>query len=607
MSFLSGFTLRPLSGMESERCGHALLAIGNGPHALEVVVVECSGRPTASLMRQLWRERLGSRVVPLLVVGMYDGIAALCGPAGRQAPVWHDLPVSQVERLCATALREPNRHQALRFLRDNLPEVDAPIPGIRNSGLVATHELVTDVPRRQDWQVANQKGNEAIPRRGRALLEALGYDVVETTGPVSILVADDTKTAIGVVLDRSERIEVASERFSGSSPVSYGLARATQERLPYVLILNGGRIRLYPAEAGVGVGQRGRADTYVEVHVDLLPEDKAGYLWLLLSSSALAPGGSFEDILERSADYVSDLGLRLRERIYRRVVPQLAKAVFNATGVSLPDKEQLEDAYEMALTVLFRLLFLAYAEDKDLLPYRENALYRARSLKQKARELLELSHRDVGFGQGHSLWNEVSTLWEAVSSGKPEWGVPAYDGGLFSSEASISRMGNAISEVALPDTAFGPVLHGLLLDQSPDGVGPIDFRSLGVRDFGTIYEGLLESELSVARENLTVDDDGFYTPASDRDNVQVDRGEVYLHNSSGSRKATGSYYTKSFAVDHLLDHSLEPALEEHLTRLDSLEERDAGEAFFDFHVADSCHGFWSLPCGGRRQNRTKTW
>ena len=59
---------------------------------------------------------------------------------------------------------------------------------------------------------------------------------------------------------------------------------------------------------------------------------------------------------------------------------------------------------------------------------------------------------------------------------------------------------------SLPDSAFGPALSALLLDDTAEGgKGPIDFRSLGVREFGTIYEGLLESELSVAETDLAVD------------------------------------------------------------------------------------------------------
>jgi hypothetical protein len=64
-----------------------------------------------------------------------------------------------------------------------------------------------------------------------------------------------------------------------------------------------------------------------------------------------------------------------------------------------------------------------------------------------------------------------------------------------------------------------------------------------VREFGTIYEGLLESELSVAEQPLTVNSDGVYLPAKAGDTVVVKSGGVYLHNQSGVRKSTGSYWT----------------------------------------------------------------
>ncbi|KAA0274633.1 MAG: hypothetical protein EDQ89_01695, partial [Acidobacteria bacterium] len=71
-------------------------------------------------------------------------------------------------------------------------------------------------------------------------------------------------------------------------------------------------------------------------------------------------------------------------------------------------------------------------------------------------------------------------------------------------------------------------------------------------------------------------------------------GEIYLHDRSGARKATGSYFTKPFAVEHLLDHALEPALDAHIERLAALmdagDEAGAGKAFFDFRCADIAMG-----------------
>lgn len=78
--------------------------------------------------------------------------------------------------------------------------------------------------------------------------------------------------------------------------------------------------------------------------------------------------------------------------------------------------------------------------------------------------------------------------------------VPAYDGGLFSSDPSSNPSGAALTTLRLNDVEFGPALKALLVDTGEDGTqGPVDFRSLSVREFGTIYEGLLESDLSVSQ------------------------------------------------------------------------------------------------------------
>src|SRR2546426_1759764 len=56
----------------------------------------------------------------------------------------------------------------------------------------------------------------------------------------------------------------------------------------------------------------------------------------------------------------------------------------------------------------------------------------------------------------------------------------------------------------------------------------------------------------------------------------------------------GSYLTKPLAVDHPLDHALEPALDDHIGRitdlLDAGEEAKAAQAFFDFRCVDLAMG-----------------
>ena len=393
------------------------------------------------------------------------------------------------------------------------------------------------------------------------------------------------------MLRESESPEAGTARFNTLSPVSYALAKADAENLPWVVVVQGNRIRLYSTAVDAGVGRRGRTATFVECQPALLPDEHLAYLWLLFSADALAPKGSLEDILENSQRFAGELARRLRERIYDKVVPELARGIAAAQQLEEPSPEDLARTYEMALTVLFRLLFIAYAEDRDLLPYRFNDAYRRRSLKQKALELAKRVANRSPIDEGSFHWQETALLWEAVANGNREWGVPAYDGGLFSDDPAVSPAGAALADLVLSDQIFEKALRELLVIETAEDVpGPVDFRSLGVREFGTIYEGLLESELALAETDLTVDKKGTYLPARGNVLIWVRAGEIYLHNRSGVRKSSGTYYTKSFAVEHLLDGSLEPALADHFSRLAELDEAEAAEAFFDFRIADIAMG-----------------
>lgn len=329
-----------------------------------------------------------------------------------------------------------------------------------------------------------------------------------------------------------------------------------------------------------------------------------------------------------------------------------------------PTRDQLDGTRRMALVALFRLLFVAYAEAEGLLPV-EDPRYAPHSLTRTVRELCDRC-REVGGDGGQAggaeglaveldsdstaLWDDAMALVRAVHDGRAEWGLPACGGRLLSPDpddvstagtepVDVPAAGARLADVALTDDQFGPVLVGLLGPEMggetagngeagpADGEGsagpePLDLRDVDVRAMGRVYEGLVATELSVARQPLTVDGDGRYVPVDgvgggaagggrdgdgradrsdgpadgggDRDDVAVAAGEVYLHGRSGERKATGTYYTEPRFVAHLLDHAVEPALDDHVERIERLLESDgeraAADAFFDVRVADVAMG-----------------
>ena len=311
--------------------------------------------PSRAALLDSWRNRRGKRAAPVLIVVLSPQGAALCGASGEEPPVYTDMDAGLVERLCREALDQSDRHAALRFLSQALPSLETALPGLNNEGLLALHELQSGVPERSDWTAARAKAASVLGKRDDELLKALGFRVERIDNLTYLLRGGERRTALAVMLRDGESPEAGNDRFNSLSPVSYALKKADDENLPWVLLTQGNRLRLYATATDAGVGRRGRTETYVECQPSLLADAKLPYLWLLYSAEALAPGGSLHKILDDSRRFAGDLAERLRERIYDHVVPALAKGIATARRIDRPTADDLAQTYEMALILPHRI------------------------------------------------------------------------------------------------------------------------------------------------------------------------------------------------------------------------------------------------------------
>ena len=577
---------------------------GSEETALAVVLAQSSGVPSKIDMKALWAARAGKSADPVLIAVAYihgsDPRVALLGVTPDAVPV-SDVEVSLAERLIEHALTLTSPSGLTAEMRRVLGTLTSGVgAGFRNEGLFATHVLEKQ-PDRSDWRTLCSRSSPLLTQRGQGLLNALGY-VVEPVSDGLLLrdpAGDGVRRAAAVLLAGEESLDNPLSKFNGSTAVAHGLALARREGVGWLIVLGGPVARLFPVDPDIGIGRKGQTQTFAEIDLSLLDDDHSGYLSLLFAPDALADTGHVAMLLAESAKYATGLSERLRDRIYEDVIPSLATTIAEHMRVTrLPKVEQkpaLDEAYHRAMIVLFRLLFVAYAEDRGLLPLDVNDAYTSNALKTLGRRILD--DLNAGFSAtSTSIWTDLTQVWDVIDTGDLEgMGVPPYNGGLFTRDAAKNPSGAAIYDLRVANIQIGPVLRGLLLDTTPDGVlGMVDFRSLDVREFGTIYEGLLESGLGIAETDLTVDGNDTYVPAIDGDEVRVSTGSVYFHSRSGSRKATGSYFTKPFAVQHLLDTALEPAIDDHLVRvaglLDKGATKSASEALFDFRVADLSMG-----------------
>lgn len=570
--------------------------LGPDPFGLggfQVAVATAVSAPSRQALRDLFTARKGKTQIQLVVAVVNDGAVYLFGPDPQAQSI--ELPLEQAERQLQSVLAEPDvlaateRFSGFRKANDSMG-----LAGFTNSGLFATHHITSNVPKRADWEALGNNAGSLLRRRGKQLVEALGFGMQPgPNGTMLLSIGGHPPRAVAVLLDDSEHFDAKTQRFQ-LSPVAFGLAVASKQELPWLVVLRKDQIRLYPGRDGVGVGSKGQAETFFEVDLSTIDSEYAALLPLIFSAEALAADGTADELLRDSSRYATDLGARLRDRIYDEIVPpvavEVAQRLAKHAALAL-DAEGLSVAYRVTLRILFRLLFQAYAEDRGLLPSGRNEGFDANSLKTNARRLIGSD----AFGSSATIWFDLVQVWNAIDQGNPLWQIPAYNGGLFSTDPQRSPEGALIRKIELPDSVLGPALRSLLIDVSKDGVlGPVDFRSLSVREFGTIYEGLLESSLSLAEEDLTVDRSGAWVPAKDGDEVYAPSGSVYFHTASGERKATGSYFTPKVVVDHLIERSIVPALTAHLEKIaEHLNKGDASAAareFFDFRVADLAMG-----------------
>ena len=569
---------------------------GQGAQPIQIAVAQSQAAPSRATLKTLFQDRKGKLPVFVIIAVSHGDSVSIFGPDPDSETIV--LKKSTAEAVLNSILDQENEisaYQRAIFLWRSKQTTD--MVGFTNNGLFASHFIRTSINKHGQWDQAQKRSTEIQHLRDKELISGLGFEISASPSSTLLLSAGgQDKRVVAILLDRSENFDAKSTRLQ-ASPVEWSLGIAAQQGAPWVIAIKDSQLRLYPAKDGVGVGQKSQAETYFEIDLLTVEDEKVGLLDLIFSAAALAEGGTAEGLLNDSKKFASELGVRLRERVYEQVVPPLATEVANQlrTKGNELDSKGLQLAYELTLRVLFRLLFQAYAEDRGLLPAGRNEIFDSNSMKHWARHLL---NRDpsISFGDSSTIWFDLMQVWDAIDQGNPEMQIPVYNGGLFGSDPDLHPTGSLIRTLSIPDRVMGPALRALVVDEvTEDGVpGAVDFRSLSVREFGTIYEGLLESSLSLTDQDLTVDSKGAWVPAKEKDQIFAQANEVYFHSASGERKATGSYYTPSFIVDHLIERSVQPALNDHLARvkelIDSGDQAAAYKLFFDFRVADLAMG-----------------
>ena len=234
--------------------------------------------------------------------------------------------------------------------------------------------------------------------------------------------------------------------------------------------------------------------------------------------------------LAEARQYEERVSENLGARVFGTVFPELADALWKGDPGAPKEltRAYMDEVREATLILLYRLLFVLYAEDRELLPVRDKryAGYSLRRLREEVRD-----KRDKGFTFSASaarLWDELSALFQAIANGDTSLGLPAYNGGLFEDARTP-----LLARVRIPDAQLAPAIDELSRRADASRAW-INYRDLSVQHLGGIYERLLEYRLEEAGATLVAQPTSF------------------------ARKGSGSYYTHDDLVKLLIAESIGP-------------------------------------------------
>jgi hypothetical protein len=456
------------------------------------------------------------------------------------------------------------------------------------------------------WRIANDLYTAYAERRDRAdanrlkvgvhdwllplLKEVLGFDDLSAVGPITL--GDRTFPithgafggAVPVLLTTHEYdLDRADPRFGeeGRRRAPHGLMQellnASDEAL-WGIVANGAKLRLLRDNPSL------TRPAYIEADLDLIFAEQLypdfAALWLLAHASRLKPvdGKPSNAILERWRAEAHETGERALDHL-REGVTEALKQLGNGF-LQHPENEPLRAAladgrlsaegyFQELLRLVYRLLFLFTAEERDLL-HGPGASDEQRAIYAQGYSLARLRDRALKrrhYDRHHDLWQGLKIVFRALASGEPALALPAL-GGLFAPEQCPYLEGGFVSNERLLEA-----IRALAFFRTAAGLARVNYRDMDTEELGSVYESLLELH-PVIDVDATPWTFGFV-------------GEGNGEKTKGSeRKLTGSYYTPAALVNELIKSALEPVMADAIRS----HPRDPRQAILNLKIVDPACG-----------------
>ena len=210
----------------------------------------------------------------------------------------------------------------------------------------------------------------------------------------------------------------------------------------------------------------------------------------------------------------------------------MASLTFPDNNLNVSDTKVI---HENCLILLYRLLFVLYAESRGLLPLENREYQSEYSLDALATEIHDKvdNHSTIlnTLKLKSDYWARLHDLFTLIDKGWDEH-IPQYNGGLFNLTRHVFLEENKIGNDVLAN-----VINTLTRTTKRERIA---YQDLAIQHLGNIYEGLLEYKPTVQ---------------SSPEKIHVNKGQ------NQESKASGSYYTSDAIVRLMVEDTLGPLCE----------------------------------------------
>ena len=307
-------------------------------------------------------------------------------------------------------------------------------------------------------------------------------------------------------------------------------------------VFNGVSLRLVDAA-------RTFARRHVEIDLDLAAGDDRLFavLWGALHARALAPAPGPAGLGPALADLIVEASDAHRARVRASLGEGVRSSILELLNAAVPRRRRTGGLpvlaagpalLEQALVVIYRILFLLFAEARGLVPVW-HPLYRG---SYSVHTLARQAGRNP---DARGLWEALEAITRLAGRGceAGDLKVTPFNGRLFSRSATVGlddrpRRRRRRRRAPDPrDRSLGRVLVTLTTRKTGDaGRERISYADLGVEQLGAVYERVLD-----------------YAPAQDEAGIRLE--------PAGRRKCTGSFYTPRALTRYLVRRTLHPLVE----------------------------------------------